>query len=184
MTPDPGPVRHGMIEGMAYSLQALIAADRYVFDEAARAIAGLTVVPLKHGFAMIPLTGRLRAALGPCSYRPYEEIFDGLTSTVAELAAGASRAGPVAYCEAEFFGGDGGQASIVWRGGAVEFGPVHVAVDDDGGCPPVGEWAINLALARLGGITWTDPDHFQVVGLNGHRATEAWVNGRAGLAGR
>jgi hypothetical protein len=92
---------------------------------------------------------------------------------------GLSRGGAVAYVEAEFFGGTGSQAAVVWRDGAVVLPPT-VTTDEPGergerielGDP---DWAINRALQVLGASAEGAIDEFEAVGLRAHRDTEDWL---------
>ncbi|WP_189151500.1 hypothetical protein [Streptomyces lacrimifluminis] len=66
-------------------------------------------------------------------------------------------AGPVAYVEAEYFGGAGEQQAAVWDGGTIVLGPPHVQE----GQPflPAGS-AISQALRRLGVVASTGENEF------------------------
>ncbi|RZS40911.1 hypothetical protein EV193_103226 [Herbihabitans rhizosphaerae] len=98
---------------------------------------------------------------------------DDLTAGWAALAERASAAGAIAFCQADFFGGTGGQSSIVWRDGAVVLGPVHTFLGD-GDNPPASAWPINAALAELG-VVAGGLDAFDTVRLGGRRRTERWL---------
>ncbi|MCF2528870.1 hypothetical protein [Yinghuangia soli] len=88
-----------------------------------------------------------------------------------------SRRGPVAYVEAEFFGGTGFQAAAVWRDGVRAWGPVH----DEQFTDPRTDWPINRALASLGarqddrsGASPVYLDLFHRAGLGWERSSEEW----------
>jgi hypothetical protein len=68
----------------------------------------------------------------------------------------------LAYVEAEFFGGEGGQASAVWEEGKPVLGPLR---EDS---------AINQALKSLGVTKGTAHDEFDAPGLGSRRDTEGW----------
>lgn len=73
---------------------------------------------------------------------------------------------PIAYVEAEYFGGVGCQNSVVWVNGALALGPVHA------------ENAINQALKILGVRSIDEHDEFDALGLGKHRGTESWLQKR------
>lgn len=92
--------------------------------------------------------------------------FDTLTSRIAAEARAASDAGTVAYLEADFRGGVGTQASIVWCAGEVVLGPLRASnAERVIGLPPLDEWPVNRALRYLG--VHRDPrrDEFDALGL-------------------
>lgn len=98
---------------------------------------------------------------------------------LSDLLARWSRQGPVAYLEAEFAGGLGHQAAVVWLGGEVSWGP-HVDRTLD---RPRAEWPINAALARLGAESGPWIDLFAELGLHLESDTAGWLaHGRRGLS--
>ena len=104
-------------------------------------------------------------------------LLEGTTGVPAALVAvleDVSSLGPVAYLEAEFWGGDGCQASVVWDARSVVHGPI---VEQDAfSRAPLGDGAINQALRRLGvRVGEGAPDEFATVGLGRHRRSEAWL---------
>ncbi|MCW3842785.1 hypothetical protein ONA70_22040 [Micromonospora yasonensis] len=97
----------------------------------------------------------------------------------SQVLARWSRQGPVAYLEAEFAGGLGHQAAVVWQDGEVSWGPCFDRTLDR----PRSEWPINAALARLGAEPgpWIDP--FAELGLHLECGTAGWLaHGRRGLS--
>lgn len=145
---------------MAYTLQALIA-DEAVISSAVPPTAILVQLP--QGKAMIPLSDGLREAYDipflPLTAEGAEETPDGLT-TIAEAIA---KAGKVVYVEAEYFGGDGVQASIAWEATLQATRPlVHAS-------------AINSALQFLGVKVGDHRDEFDAIGLGKHRDTNDWI---------
>jgi hypothetical protein len=76
----------------------------------------------------------------------------GLDRTLADW----STAGPLAYVEAEYFGGVGEQHAAVWDGGTTGS-------------------AISQALRRLGAVASAGEDEFSAVGLDRHRHGEGWI---------
>ena len=150
---------------MSYTLQAIIGA-REVFEKWRN--EGLAHVELTDMLTMIPLTAALRTRFDiprlPLTDEGEQPVLpDSLNSLCKEL----SRAGLVAYVEAEFFGGAGSQAHVLFSQGTMIAGPV------------VAERAINQALRQLSVHSESNMDEFDAVGLGRHRHTDAWVtNGR------
>jgi hypothetical protein len=100
---------------------------------------------------------------------------DGLWNVPAALdrmLAACSANGPVAYVEAEFFGGTGEQHAQVWDNGAVVLGPLHLGENEP--IPPAGT-PISQALRRLGVTKGNHYDEFDAVGLGRHRDTKDWL---------
>lgn len=129
-------------------------------------------VNLEQGFALVPYTDSANNRfLGRHGERLHP--FDRLGSTVSTLLANASRGGPLAYLEAEYFGGAGEQHAAVWDGGTLAWGPMSIRFQQP--IPPQGT-AISQALRRIG-VTSDDAsqDEFDVVGLRRHRHLEDWL---------
>ncbi|MFJ2826571.1 hypothetical protein ACIPC1_03005 [Streptomyces sp. NPDC087263] len=155
---------------MGYELQALIAEDE-LLRAASQDLADTTVVPLGQGLSLLPMTDQLLDAVtdgsvvGPLGFSRLPGGFDG-------LLAGWSAAGPVAYAEAEYFGGVGEQCAAVWSGGAVVLGPLHAS---EGEPFPAAGSPIARALRRLGAVAGAAEDEFEAVGLGRHRRNEDWL---------
>jgi hypothetical protein len=135
---------------MSYTLQAIVG----VLPDLREALPDNVVVALEQGVGLIPLTDSLREAHDiPFLAFGEELVTDGLSSLVRPLKKGA-------YLEAEYFGGQGNQASVIWEDGSLVFGPIRAAD------------AINQAL-RLFGVEKKDClDEFEALGLGRHRSTE------------
>lgn len=153
-----------------YGLRALIATERVL-----RGLAGTDstapagVVPLDQGLWMLPMTSRMFEAFGG------EDDPDKFPNAPAELQralASSSRRGPVAYVEAEYFGGTGTQSAQVWDGGTVVLGPLVLADDES---PPTAGSPISRALRRLGVAQGNHHDEFDAVGLGRYRTTDDWL---------
>lgn len=167
---------------MAYVLNALVTTPDVLRAH------GLVVVPLRDGLALSPLGESFWTALAVPSQpllraweareareAPDDEFDDPeeraaqLAETsaswdrVAALCAGYSASGPIAYLEAEFFGGGGGQAAAAWRDGTLIWGP------------RVDERAISDALAAIGVVRGLSSDEFDALGLGRHRFTDDWL---------
>jgi hypothetical protein len=144
---------------MGYYLQAIIGKQQTLAQHASE-FQHARVVPLAQGIAIIPLTDDL-----------YDEIagggeverFEKLSPGVEEWARRISAVGPVAYIEAEFFGGTGGQSVVAWSEGSRVLGPVH------------SEHAINEALRFFAVRVDGAHDEFDALGLGRHRNTNDWI---------
>jgi hypothetical protein len=144
---------------MGYYLQAIIGKQQTLTQHAS-AFQHARVVPLAQDIAIIPITDDL-----------YDEIADGgeverfekLSPGVEEWAQRISAVAPVAYIEAEFFGGTGGQSAVAWSGGSRVLGPLH------------SQDAVNEALRFFGVRVDGAHDEFAAVGLDRHRDTSDWI---------
>lgn len=146
---------------MAYTLQALIA-DREVLSGAGLKVGARSFVPLPQAKAMLPLTDALLEHLRIPFLPLTDEGADSLPAELDLLGRAASAKGLVAYVEAEFFGGAGTQASVLWQHGNRVAGPVVCAQ------------AINQALVALGVKRDAASDEFDALNLARHRATDDW----------
>lgn len=170
---------------MSYQLSAVVA-DVELLREQTAGLDHAVLAALRQDFALLPVTPQLVQELTghlpdfatgePSAEQPFRLV---LSPTLGGLLARWSRQGPVAYLEAEFAGGLGHQAAVVWLAGEVTWGP-HVDHTLD---RPRAEWPINAALARLGVEpgAWIDP--FAELGLHLERDTAGWLaHGRRGLS--
>lgn len=143
---------------MGYQLQAIVGKQETLTHGAA-AFRQARVVPLTQGFALIPLTDELYDEIGEGgAVERFAKLSPGVEAWGHRLSASA----PVAYLEAEFFGGIGGQSSVGWAHGSRVLGPLHSPT------------AINEALRRLGVQADGARDEFEAVGLGRHRNTADW----------
>ena len=144
---------------MGYLLQAFIGkAD--TLGKHTSDFQSARLVPLTQGMALIPLTDDLHDEIGSGDE---VERFEKLSPAVEQWAQRISSAAPIAYIEAEFFGGDGGQSAVVWSGGSRVIQPIH------------SQDAINQALRFLGVRIDNAHDEFDAVGLGQHRDTDDWI---------
>ena len=142
---------------MAYFLEALI------FDATDIEIADLTarVVPLWRQLSLLPLTDEVKAAGG--SVTSTNDSVSTLPPELESWARRRSKRGPVGYIVAEYFGGCGGQFSLVWWEREIVLGPLR---QPD---------AINQTLRRFGVKAGDGKDEFDTVELGRHRHTDQWV---------
>ena len=143
---------------MGYFLQALIGKQNILKVHAPK-YKNATVIELRENIGLIPITDEL-----------YEEIegeqsdeFYRLSESVESWARLISADGLVAYIEAEYFGGDGGQSVVAWTGGNK--------------CLELSfcKNAFNQVLKLLDVKPAKDSDEFDAVGLGMHRNTKDWV---------
>lgn len=87
-----------------------------------------------------------------------------LNNQINEYIIKLSQYGYIAYIEAEYFGGTGGQSAIVYRNKEL----IYFA--------EFSETAINKVLKCFGVISHDNLDEFDTVGLRKHRHTEDWIN--------
>ncbi|MFE3270011.1 hypothetical protein [Streptomyces sp. NPDC059215] len=88
-----------------------------------------------------------------------------------------SSAGPVAYMEAEYFGGVGEQRAAVWDEGSLVVGPLD---ESDTKQFSRAVSPVSLALRRLGVRTSLGEDEFDAMGLDRHRSNEDWIASATG----
>jgi len=150
---------------MTYSIQAFIAVQG---GFPAALPDGAIVLPLGSGMQMIPLGSAMRRRYA-IPFLPLTD--DGATVLPATLQAFCARLGahgPLAYIEAELFGGSGMQAHVLMPApGADADADAMMRVSDD---------AINRALSWLGVTPVHGKDEFATVGLDKHRETDAWLD--------
>lgn len=160
---------------MGYELQAVIAANG-LLRIASREVPGARVVSLRQGLSLMPMTDKLFDALTDGSTAGALGFWR-LPGGFERLLAQWSSAGPVAYVEAEYFGGVGEQRAAVWADGSLALGPLDV---------PAKKWfsqavsPISQALRRLGARKSLGEDEFAAVGLDRHRNNEDWISSSTG----
>jgi hypothetical protein len=155
---------------MSYDLQAVIA-DEEVLRIATRHLPAARLASIGQGLSLMPMTDSLfetvaaSSGAGVLGFRRFPEGFE-------KTLAGWSAGGPVAYVEAEYFGGVGEQRAAVWDGGTIALAPLHV---DEGEPFPSAGSPVSQALRRLGVVAGAGEDEFSAVGLGRHRHNEAWI---------
>jgi hypothetical protein len=160
---------------MGYDLQAVIA-GRGMLDAVVRDLPAARPAALGQGLSLMPMTDALFDSLAGDSLTDGSAAdalgFRRLPAGFGKTLADWSTDGPVAYVEAEYFGGVGEQRAAVWEGGALVLGPLHVQENEP--FPPDGS-AISQALRRLGAVASAGEDEFSAVGLDRHRHAEGWI---------
>jgi hypothetical protein len=158
---------------VSYELRAL--AGPYQVAAQAAIETATPVVELPQGYGLVPITSEVLDRLSTGTGEPPDNTFWFLTPAVAAIARKVSRAGVIAYLEAEMFGGTGSQAMVVWRAGEVWLEPATTAFlwpPPDPASNP--QWAFNRALRELGVERGDAFDEFDAVNLGKHRHTEDW----------
>ncbi|MCW8376433.1 hypothetical protein [Streptomyces justiciae] len=154
---------------MGYEVEAAIAGDE-LLRAASRDVPGAHVVPLLQGLSLLPMTDEVFDAVtdgSPVGPLGFWKLPGGFEGVLAQWAA----AGPVAYVEAEHFGGIGQQRAAVWNGGTLALGPLERAARR--GLRTVSP--VSQALRRLGVRRSLGEDEFSAVGLDRHRRTHGWI---------
>ncbi|MFD3505212.1 hypothetical protein [Streptomyces sp. NPDC058678] len=155
---------------MGYDLQAVIA-GREMLRSFSRDLPAARLASLGQGLSLMPVTDALFdsvADAGDAGALGFWRLPGRFEKTLADWSA----AGPVAYVEAEYFGGVGEQQAAVWDGGTIVLGPVQV---QEGRPFPLAGSAISQALRRLGVVASAGEDEFSAVGLDRHRHSEGWI---------
>ncbi|MGA5565113.1 hypothetical protein ACPCUV_28655 [Streptomyces platensis] len=156
---------------MGYELQAVIAGDE-VLRVASRQVLGSQVVPLGQGLSLMPMTDEVFDAVTDGSDGG-DLAFWRLPAGFDTLLAQWSAAGPIAYVEADYFGGVGEQRAAVWADGALSLGPLDEPTKKrfSRAVSPISQ-----ALLRLGARRSRGEDEFEAVGLDRHRNNDDWIS--------
>ncbi|GAB3701234.1 hypothetical protein [Nocardiopsis oceani] len=164
---------------MGYRLDAVVA-EAPLLRCAIRGLARARPVALHQDLGLLPVT---------CDLVDQDDdiVVDDppgfllLTDWLVERIAACSARGPLAYLEADFFGGVGSQQAVVWERGEIVLGPLHLPV---GASAPASGSPLSQALRYLGVATGPgDHDEFDASGLGTHRSSEKWVEFGASLPG-
>lgn len=151
-----------------YCLEAVVATETVLRELAA---VEARVVFLGQHLSLLPMTNALFDAVTVAG-APELGGFWKAPAGFGRVLAACSAAGPVAYIEADYFGGTGTQSAQVWDEGKVALGPLHLGERERfaaGGSP------ISQALRRLGADKGDHFDEFDAVGLGRHRDTNGWL---------
>ncbi|MER5549772.1 hypothetical protein ABT072_47120 [Streptomyces sp. NPDC002589] len=154
-----------------YCLQAVIATES-VLRELAGSITEASIVPLGQHLWLLPMTDALFDTVAAAGA---PELDGKAPAGFDRLLTACSETGPVAYVEAEYFGGAGTQTAQVWDAGKTVLGPLFLA---EGEPSPTSGTPISQALRRLGAAKGDHVDEFSAVGLGRHRDTDDWLSPR------
>ncbi|MGW4406462.1 hypothetical protein ACWEJ6_20690 [Nonomuraea sp. NPDC004702] len=127
------------------------------------------VAPLGQRLGLLPVTDEIFGE--PTGARQESGPFTLMSPGLAGRLKDWSRGGQVAYVEADFWGGRGSQAAVLWENGCRSWGPEHASIQAG---PPRDDWPINAVLARLGAVRAGAADLFDAVGLGRERDLEGW----------
>jgi hypothetical protein len=158
------------MEDMGYELQAVIASKPVLLTLAGH-ITEACIVPLGQHLFLLPMTDAFFGAVTVAGAAELAGFWNAPAGFDHALAA-CSVNGPVAYVEAEFFGGTGTQSVQAWDGGEVVLGPLHQA---EGEPSATAGSPISQALRQLGAARGDYFDEFDAVGLGRHRDTQDWL---------
>ena len=162
---------------MGYALEALLA-PLSIAQFAADSLRGTGTVNLREGIALVPITPDAAEALSPGDRLIFSLLANSpLPPALTELLRSTSQQGPIAYVEADIFGGTGQQAGVLWEGGELVLGPL---VDPEperlAARRPLADGPFNQVLRRMGvTVASGEVDEFATVGLGRHRQTEDWL---------
>lgn len=90
-------------------------------------------------------------------------LFEYLNPALEQTILKVIKKRTIGYCEAEYFGGQGGQIAVLWQNG------VRVKLYE------FGLNAIDLLLKDLGVIANSEKDEFDTLELGKNRKTKQWV---------
>lgn len=153
-----------------YCLEAVVGGGA-VLRALGASVGGARVVPLGQGLSLLPMTDALFDAVAVAGASGLDGFWRA-PAGFGRVLAECSTAGPVAYVEADYFGGTGTQTAQVWDAGKVVLGPVHSGERE--AFPTAGS-PISQALRRLGAARGDHFDEFEAVGLGRHRRTGEWA---------
>ncbi|WP_330334724.1 hypothetical protein OHS33_36535 [Streptomyces sp. NBC_00536] len=153
-----------------YCLQAAIATES-VLRELAGSTTEARIVPLGQDLWLFPMTDALFDAV-TVAEAPELDGFWKAPAGFDRLLSACSKAGPVAYVEADYFGGAGAQNALTWDAGKIVLGPLRLA---EGEPASTAGTPISQALRRLGAAKGNHVDEFAAVGLGRHRDTDDWL---------
>lgn len=155
---------------MGYYLQAVVATHP-VLSNLVGATEQAHIVPLGQQLSLLPMTDALFDAVTVANAaRP--NGFWKMPAGFDRALAACSTNGPLAYLEADYFGGTGSQNAQTWDGGHVVLGPLHLVENQPF---PADGSPVSQALRRLGVDKGRHHDEFDAIGLGRHRDTNDWL---------
>ena len=145
---------------MGYYIRAFIGRTG-ILEPIAGACRKARIVTLEQGLTIVPMIDELYDEINKTEPWPGIEPFTYLTTYTEQRVLQWMPSGLFGYIEAEYHGGQGAQAAILWQDGKrlQVFNPKH---------------AINTALQHAGFTADAGKDEFDAVGLGRHRYTEDW----------
>ena len=152
---------------MGYYIQALIGKTDYLTNRQEHFPSEFQVT-LAQDLTLILATEDLLEEISdgfPVEVENETKGFSMLTGSLSAWAKQISILTPVAYIEAEYFGGTGAQSAVVWDKTEIKFGPVTAEIGP-----------INQALKYLGAKVLSAHDEFEAVGLNQAGNMDDWID--------
>ncbi|RYE25948.1 MAG: hypothetical protein EOP51_02255 [Sphingobacteriales bacterium] len=148
---------------MGYFLEAFICHqdDAQVFSKYYRSAK---LVDLKQGLVLVPLGEELLNEITTVSSDSNIEGFELLTTDIERQVLNVIDDRPIAYIEAAYHGGDGGQLGLIWA----ESRRVKLL--------SFGQGRINDVLKYFGVTAGIGLDEFSTLALGKFRSTKEWVN--------
>jgi len=113
---------------------------------------------------LIPVTEELFDQINNLTTSENISSFEYLTENVESEILRRVANGTVAYIEAEYFGGKGGQIGTIWKDGARH---LHLSYS---------QTAINKVLSFFGIVADTGKDEFDTLDFGRHRNTRDWID--------
>ena len=146
---------------MSYNLEAFIGLSENlkIIKETYRHAA---LIELEQGFSLIPMTEELFKEMDN-GFNSAKKDFDYLNPQLEQSILKLIGKRTMGYCEASFFGGQGGQVALLWQNGARAR---HYPVSYD---------AIDSLLKDLGVVKTLEKDEFDTLRLGRYRQTEQWL---------
>lgn len=150
---------------MGYQLQAIICKDKlsniitHEYKSAGR-------VHLKDNLYIIPFTQNFYDEVNQYSESNHFDKFEYLNERLFNFLSQKSLIEPIAYVEADYFGGTGGQSAIMFEKSKII---IDIRYTD------TGYGAINSVLKEFGISKENNNDEWDTVGLLRHRKTEDWL---------
>jgi hypothetical protein len=165
-----------------HELQAVIGPIPPVTEFAGRWVQA-HLVALPQRFGLVPITTVLLDDIQELAMLDEPDPFTGfsrLSAALVQAIVEATRSGPLAYIETEYWGGIGRQSAVVWNKGRLVLGPLTsdnetAGANDTQPALPLSEGAINQALRYLGVWRQNGQDEFDMLSLGQYRSAEAAV---------
>lgn len=147
------------------------------------------VIPLKQGFAFVPVSDQLCAQLfeGKRFLADMsDERFRCLSSKLFQIGRQFSKKTPVAYIETDYYGGTGFQCAVAWNDGDVIFYPNAAGREEGFQMDRNTLNPINDALSKIGveiylaedlenDLDEFGKDEFDKLGLGRYRDNDDWI---------
>jgi len=129
-------------------------------------------VTLATSLSLIPLDQDFLFLTDGDTTKPSEDFEFNCPSWLLEMVSPFSKA---AYIEAAFWGGDGMQASCVWKQHEIVFGPVISPVAINSALGQMGVAGASPTGSFLASLFSSNQDAFDLVGLGRHRNVAGWL---------